>query len=156
MVEASFKSLVLGFGKASFTLIFFQVAIRLFVVLYINKAFFFFRRIKSLFQLMVDRNEFESSRKAVCNYSSCRILQFLELSTHIATETVPIYRLQKSKDDVINFNGSFFLNKESLPIKGSYSWGYLRSYFFNVFAPSKLRIYMVTPKDLVCPTFLMI
>ena len=52
-------------------------------------------------------------KRQFCNQSSCTILQFLELITQVATQTVP-YRAAIidiwHNQSVINLNGSFFRN----------------------------------------------
>ena len=55
-------------------------------------------------------------KRQFCNYSSCTILQFLELITQVATQTVPnraaIIEIWHNQS-VINLKGSFFRNKGS-------------------------------------------
>ena len=64
---------------------------RLFIVLYIIKAFWcFFRRIDSLAQLRVDRMWCEFVSKGNFEISlAARVCNFLELITKVATDTIP-------------------------------------------------------------------
>ena len=93
-----------------------------------------------------------------CNYSSCRILQFLELITQVATQTVP-YRASIIEiwlnQSVIKLKGSFFRNKGLHTFESTYSWGYFLQYIFLQSVFTKL-VGHLTPKYLVCSTCLMI
>ena len=64
-------------------------------------------------------------KRQFCNYSSCTILQFLELITQEATQTVPnraaIIEIWPRNQSVIHLNGSFFRNTGSHTFEGSYS-----------------------------------
>ena len=59
-------------------------------------------------------------KRQFCNYSSCTILQFLELITQVATQRVPnraaIIEICQNQS-VINLNGSFFWNKGSTRLR---------------------------------------